>query len=113
MVAYGRGFHRQFIHISDAVSALVAAFDRSRLPRRSYTVTGGSYPTIDQVADIVKSVLPSSRIELADGPDPTDDLQEQFDIGAAQRDFGYRPCISLEAGISSYAEWLRSQRATQ
>lgn len=108
---FGGGFHRQFVNIDDAANAVVAAFDRRRLPRRNYTVTGGSYETLDEVASIVRRVLPNADIDLATGPDPGDDIQHRFDISAASRDFGYVPHVSLESGIRAYSDWLKAHRA--
>jgi nucleoside-diphosphate-sugar epimerase len=108
---FGRGFHRQFVHIDDAASALLAALDLSELPQQSYTVTGGTYVTLDNVAGIVQQILPQADIDLDIGPDPTDDIQQRFDISAARRDLNYRPAVSLEDGIRRYTAWLVSRRA--
>lgn len=108
---FGRDFPRQYIHVDDASQALVNALDRPELPRRCYTVTGGSHMTLGAVADLVRKVFPQADIELADLPDPVDDRQGFFDIGAARRELGFSPQISLEQGIRSYAEWLRSNDA--
>ncbi|MGA2794002.1 MAG: NAD(P)-dependent oxidoreductase [Roseiarcus sp.] len=108
---FGRDFHRQFIHVDDAVDALIAALDTPNLPRLAYTVTGGSYVTLAEVADIVRRVLPQANIHLESGAAPLDDVQQEFDISAAARDFGFRPAISLEEGIRRYAEWLIARKA--
>lgn len=105
-MAFGKDFHRQFIYIEDAIDALVAALDAPKLPRRVYTVTGGSYVTLADVAEIVGRVLPQADIRLESGADPQDDRQQQFDISAAARDLGYQPSVSLEEGVRRYAEWL-------
>jgi nucleoside-diphosphate-sugar epimerase len=106
---FGRDFHRQYVHVEDAARALALAMDAPRLPRRSYNVTGGSYATLGEIAGIVTRVVPGADIEVAPGPDPVDDRQARFDIGAAARDLGYRPQIGLEEGIAAYADWLCSQ----
>ena len=110
-IPFGRDFHRQFIHVDDAARALVMALDKPGLPRRTYNVTGGSYLTLAEIADVVRGVLPGADIELGPGADPVDDTQRRFDISAVERDLGYRPAISLEQGIGSYAEWLRTRTA--
>ncbi len=86
------------------------ALDAEKLPRRSYTITGGSYVTLAEVARTVKAVLPQADVTMGAGPDPVDDVQARFDISAAERDLGYRPRITLEDGIRSYAEWLAGRR---
>jgi nucleoside-diphosphate-sugar epimerase len=110
---FGRRFYRQFIHVEDAARALITAFDQPNLPRNTYNVTGGSYLTFPEIADAVRAVLPSADISIAEGDDPVDDRQTQFDIGAAERDLGFSPRISLADGIRNYADWLGKQSASK
>jgi UDP-glucuronate 4-epimerase len=111
-IPYGRGFHRQYIHVDDAANALIAALDRPNPPRRIYSITGGTYLTFDEIADTVKRVLPKAEIELAPGSDPDDGVQPRFDISAAERELGFRPTLTFEAGVRQYAEWLKEQRGS-
>lgn len=108
-VPFGRDFPRQFIHVDDAARALVTALDTPELPRRVYTVTGGTWLTLGEIGAVVKTVLPEADIALGDGPDPVDDLQHRFDITAARRDLGYSPSVRLEDGVRSYAAWLAAR----
>ena len=110
-VEFGRDFPRQYIHVNDAAAALVMAFDKIVLPRRSYTITGGTYKTLGQIADIVRAQFPLADIELGAGSDPVDDVQHEFDISAARRDLGYSPRYDLEKGIGEYAAWLAAQNS--
>lgn len=107
---FGRDFHRQFVHVEDATDAVVAALGSPRLRQDAYNITGGTRVTLDEVASIVGELFPSARIELQSGRDPEDDLQQTFDISAAERDFGYRPRTGLREGIANYASWLAAQR---
>jgi nucleoside-diphosphate-sugar epimerase len=107
---FGRDFHRQFIHIEDAVNALVTALDRPNLPRRVYTVTGGTYVTLAEVGEIVRRLLPQADIRMDAGRDPLDDVQHQFDISAAARDLDYRPSVDLEEGIRNYIQWIAARK---
>lgn len=109
-LAFGEDFNRHYVHVDDAARALVLALDAEKPSRRTYNITGGRCTSLGDVARIVKQVLPQADIVLQTGPDPVDDLQHQFDTQAAERDLDYRPQISLEAGIRSYAEWLNQQR---
>jgi UDP-glucuronate 4-epimerase len=112
-IPYGRGFHRQYIHVDDAANALISALERTELPRRTYSVTGGSHLTFDEIAATVRKVLPSADIELGEGPDPEDGVQPRFDISAAERDLNFRPSLTFEQGVIQYTGWLRNQRSEQ
>jgi UDP-glucuronate 4-epimerase len=108
-IPYGRGFHRQFIYVDDAATALIAALDQPKLPRRTYSVTGGTYLTMEEIAHAVKRVLPNADIELGPGSDPDDGVQPRFDISAVERDIGFRPSFTFEEGVRKYVAWLRGQ----
>jgi len=107
---FGRDFYRQYVHVEDVCAAILLALDARTLHRRSYTITGGSYCTLSEVAEIVRKVFPNAVIEMGAGSDPVDDVQARFDISAAERDLGYRPRISLEEGIRAYGDWLAARR---
>jgi UDP-glucuronate 4-epimerase len=106
-VDFGVGFNRQYVHVEDVVASILASLDAELLPQRVYNVTGGSCVTLDEVAGIVRRVLPQAQIDMKPGPDPVDVRQEEFDISAIKRDLGWGPRIGLEEGIASYTEWLR------
>jgi UDP-glucuronate 4-epimerase len=110
-IPYGRGFRRQYIHVEDAAAALIAALDRPNPPRRTYSITGGTYLTFDEIAATIKRILPGAEIELGPGPDPNDGVQPRFDVSAAERDLGFRPRLTFEEGVRQYAEWLKLRRA--
>ena len=95
--------------MDDAAAALVAALDQPKLPRRTYSVTGGTYLTMEEIAGTVKRVLPNADIELGRGPDPEDGVQPRFDISAVERDIGFRPSFTFEEGVRNYVAWLQSQ----
>ncbi|MFI0846456.1 NAD-dependent epimerase/dehydratase family protein [Mesorhizobium sp. IMUNJ 23232] len=106
---FGRDFYRQYVHVDDVATALVLALDAEKLPRRSYTITGGSYVVLAEVARTMKMVLPQADITMGAGRDPVDDVQARFDISAAKRDLGYSPKVPLEEGIRAYADWLAAR----
>ncbi|MCB8881343.1 NAD(P)-dependent oxidoreductase [Acidisoma cellulosilytica] len=112
-MSWGLDFPRQFIHVDDAASALILALRAKTMTRRTYTLTGGTYLTLGEIADIVRRVLPSADVELAMGPDPLDDRQAEFDTTSAQSDLGFYPAKTMEAGILSYTDWLRERLAVK
>jgi nucleoside-diphosphate-sugar epimerase len=107
---FGRDFYRQYMHIDDATAAVLSALDAKGFKRRTFTVTGGSYATLGEIAAMVKKLLPSADIELAPGADPLDDVQGRFDTSAAERELGFRPRIDLATGIKTYADWLKARQ---
>ena len=110
-LAFGVGFHRQYIYVSDVVASILAALDAPSYPSRVYNVTGGSFDSLDEVGAVVQRVLPQARIEMKPGPDPVDTMQAEFDISSIRQDLGFAPEVGLEEGIRAYADWLQSRRA--
>jgi UDP-glucuronate 4-epimerase len=107
---YGRDFYKQYVHVDDVADAILLALYAPHFGQRAYTISGDSYLTFAEIAEIVRKVLPSAEIAIDAGLDPMDDVQARFDISAAERDLGYRPRIALEDGIRSYAAWLAGQK---
>lgn len=108
-IPFGPDFPRQYMHIDDAADAMIAALDRPDLPQQAYNVTGGSWLSFGEIANIVREVLPQARIEFGQGDDPGDMRQEKFDISAAALDLDYRPRVALQDGMLSYLDWLEHQ----
>jgi len=99
--------HRfQFVHVSDVVRAAISACRRDRLPEHVYNISGGEQVTLAQAADLVRAEFPHATIDLGPGYLSGWDRQGPFDITAAERDFGYRPQVSLVEGVAAYAAWL-------
>jgi UDP-glucuronate 4-epimerase len=105
-LGYGADFHRQFIYVDDAARALVAGLDAAALPRASYNASGGSRPTLAQVAGLVTALIPAARIEIAPGADPLDQRLGPLSTEAIARDLGYVPQVELADGLAAYAGWL-------
>ncbi|AJE48768.1 NAD-dependent epimerase/dehydratase family protein [Celeribacter indicus] len=112
-IPFGKDFPRQYVHVDDVARAMLLALDTPLLPEQSYNITGGRRHTIGEVADIVSRVIPGARISVAPGEDPGDMRQALFDISAAARDLGYSPRVTLEDGIRSYFDWLKTERSTE
>lgn len=108
-IAWGRDFHRQYIHADDAADGLIAGLDAARLSTRVFNLTGANYQTLEETAALVRQILPQAQISLGNGPDPGDDLQHEFDISAAVNELGYRPSISLEQGIRQFVAAIARQ----
>jgi nucleoside-diphosphate-sugar epimerase len=105
---YGAGWFRQYVSVDDVVEAIVRALDRERLPQPAYNVSGGSHLVLEKVAAVIASVVPGVEVDLGPAPHPMDYRLGPFDLGAAERDLGYRPRVDLRNGVAAYAEWLKA-----
>ncbi|MEM3086834.1 MAG: NAD-dependent epimerase/dehydratase family protein [Halobacteria archaeon] len=97
-----------FVHVSDAAQALVAAGTRARVGP-AYNVGTG---TETSLSDLWRSVAHAAgRADLKPtrkkGP-PSQ--RTRADIGRARRDLCYRPRVPLEQGLADVIRWHRSLR---
>jgi UDP-glucose 4-epimerase len=100
------GEHRfQFIHVDDVARATMCALDCVAPATRVFNITGGSQVALREAVELVRRAVAGADIEVGPGFWHLDQ-QGEWDIEAAARELAYRPQITLEAGIASYAEWL-------
>jgi UDP-glucuronate 4-epimerase len=107
-VAYGYDQRFHFLHVDDAATAVIAALMTARVARPSYTIAGDNGVTLGALADLIRRSAPDAEIEVKHGIDPLSDIQGPYDLSAAATDLGWRPAITLEEGIRTYAEWLKT-----
>jgi nucleoside-diphosphate-sugar epimerase len=103
---YGRGFPRQFVHVSDVATAVVAALQSDGSAGPAFNLADGRRYVLDEVAALVARLLPKAQIEMAEGPDPDDVLCGLLDIQAAAERLSWYPQLDLEAGIERLAAEL-------
>ena len=107
----GSSAMRQYVHVEDVASALIALLQAPKgAARLVYNVSGGDYRPFPEVTDLVRDLFPSADIAMGDAPDPEDPPLGPLSIEAIGRDIGWRPAISLSTGLASYADWLRARQ---
>ncbi|MFT4183378.1 MAG: NAD(P)-dependent oxidoreductase [Rhizobium sp.] len=106
---FGAVTMRQYVHVDDVARALLLAVDAAGLPRRAYTINGGSYLALPEVAAIVGRSVPGLVTEFGVSCDPDEDTQARFDLSSARDELGYDAAIRLEEGTATYTAWLRSK----
>jgi nucleoside-diphosphate-sugar epimerase len=104
----GREYRFQHVHVTDVARAALLAIEAETTESNVFNVTGGVYRSYDEVADIVRTLFPSAKIELGPGTITVLDQYDRFDLSRAERELGYRPSVPLEQGIADYADWLRT-----
>lgn len=107
----GSSAMRQYVHVEDVASALVALLQApERAGQLAYNVSGGDYRPFPEVTDLVRDLFPSADIAIGDAPDPEDPPMGPLSIEAIERDIGWRPALQLSIGLASYAAWLRARQ---
>lgn len=106
-VTDGRTNMRQFIHIDDAVRAVVMALDRACDGFQPVNVTGGTYLSELQIAEAASLFLPGLTWEVVTEKEVGDGAFGPLDIKQANSLLGYTPSVSLEQGLEKTFIHLR------
>jgi UDP-glucuronate decarboxylase len=98
---YGEGGQtRSFCYVDDLVDGLVRLMESGPAIQGPINIGNPNEFTIRQLAELVLE-LTGSRVELIEGPLPTDDpKQRQPDIDLAQSKLGWEPRVQLRDGLA-------------
>ena len=104
---------RDFVSVHDVIDGLRLALTRPEAAGGVFNVGSGDHHTVRAVADRIARVLGKEEIEPElTGTSRAGDIRHCFaDIGAIQQQLGYRPRITLDAGLEELAAWLAGQVA--
>ncbi len=97
---HGSGSRQQdFTFVEDAGNAVACAVE-SRAGG-SYTIAGGSPVTMRELAERIARSVPGCRsmIEPSGSEDPQEGVTARFSIARAAEGLGWRPLVSLDAGL--------------
>lgn len=101
---------RDFTYIDDIVEGVVRVVDRAPARHEVYNI-GCSNPVklMDFISEIENAL--GRRAEKIMLPmQPGDVYQTYADTSKLERDFGYRPGVTLHEGIGKFIEWYRSDK---
>jgi len=103
--------HREFTHIDDIVIGIVGALDKKITGYKLYNLGGGEIIKLKRfVALIEKGLHKKAKIKLA--PIQAGDLKDTIaDITKARRDLGFKPKVTIEAGISRFCKWFLANKS--
>ncbi len=108
-LARGAGKRWPYVYVDDVVDATIAALDAPEPKQYAYNVAGPDCPSLEQIAELVWSEFRTADIEIRGNAD--DPVRERFDLPAAERDLGWTPRWTIEAGVGAYIEWFRKNTA--
>ena len=103
----------QFVYVADVANAAALAATAQTLTQPVYNVSGGRQTTVAEIARLLADRLPGSHYDIGPGFLPDWDRQGPYDLTASARDLGYTPAWTLERGLESQIDWLRSQEAAK
>lgn len=104
---------RDFTYIDDIVSGVIAVNDNppgesNSLPYRLYNIGNHQSESLLRFIEVIESAL-GKKAETILEPMQPGDVKETFaDIKAIEKDMGYHPTTSIDAGIPRFVEWYRS-----
>ena len=96
------------VYARDAGLGICLAHLASSLKQHLYNVADGRNPTMAEIAQIVRDVVPGARITLGE-PTGAKPSHTGVDVSRMRQEWGFAP-RSIREGIAAYAEWLRSGR---
>jgi UDP-glucose 4-epimerase len=115
-IASGGDFRVDHVYIDDCVDGILRALDKPVHRFDVYHIATGQAPSLFEIAEIVKTLVPGTDLEIGpgnyrftDGAEPV--RKGALDISRAQKELGYSPRFPIEAGLSAYVEAARSGRA--
>lgn len=118
-IPMGADFLSDFTYARDQAQAvrLALAATPQQLKQRVYSVSGESAHTTNEVAQVVRELVPGADIEVGSGMtewDAKDNLKRgRLDTRKAAEDLGYRPRYDLRQGIAEFVELLRAYQGGQ
>jgi len=102
-IIYGDGEQtRDFVHVEDAVRAMILALDNEEAAGRTFNVAAGAPTSINRLAQLVLNLFGVCEIKPKHRKARVGDVKHSHaDIQEAKAILGFEPKISLKEGVST------------
>jgi UDP-N-acetylglucosamine/UDP-N-acetyl-alpha-D-glucosaminouronate 4-epimerase len=100
------GQSRDFTFVSNVVDATVRAADAPGASGSILNVAAGSPATVDELADLIGTILGREPAKRYEPPRPGDVRDSWADVSAAREALGFEPGVALEEGLRRTADAL-------
>ena len=108
LIIFGKGDKtRDFIYISDVVTANILAAQSEKSVGDVFNIGSGIETSIRQLAEIVRKVTNRQNLEILYTSERLADFSRcRIEFSKAKRILGFTPKVHLEEGLRKTAEWL-------
>jgi UDP-glucose 4-epimerase len=100
---------RDFVYVSDVVSALLLAADAPSVSGRVYNVGTGASVTLLQLIAELNAILGTSAVPVHGPPRAGDIRHSRAKIDRIRADLGYAPTVPFAEGLRRTLAWYREQ----
>ena len=118
---FGEGnMRRDFTYIDDIVTGVVASLDNpppddgeekaggSRSPHRLYNIGNNQSEELMRMVGLIEAACGRMAEKRLLAMQPGDVRDTYADISAIQRDLGYHPTTTIDAGVPKFVEWYKA-----
>lgn len=114
-VVSGGDFRVDHVYIDDLVAGVLAALDKPEHRHDVYHISSGEAPSLYEIVDIVKELVPGARISIGPGQYRFGDRipvvrKGALDTGRARAELGYVPRYDIRKGLAAYIDAARGAR---
>lgn len=97
---------RDFSYVKDVSRGIELVFNSKKADGEVFNITGNDVRSIKEVAEIIKKLVPGTRMVAVPGR-KVDVKRGRLDLSKAKKVLGYEPKYNLERGIKEYIKWFR------
>ena len=97
----------EYVYSKDMGRALDLAATADLPARAVYNIAYGRSITFDELVETARKIFPALEVEIIPGTPPVSRSQA-LDVNRAERELGWTPEYTLEAGFADYAADLRT-----
>ena len=95
---------RDFVHVDDIVSALLAAPGRGGV----FNVGSGAATSVAELHERCRAVTGDDRPPRVEPAREGDIRHSMLDVSLAERELGWRPQVGLDEGLRRTWEWIQA-----
>lgn len=101
---------RDFVHVEDVTRTVLRCIDRLQPDGLTVNVGSGVPISVMGIAHLLRMTMGSSIEPHVTGQFRIGDIRNNFaDITTLQRELGFRPAVSIEAGMKRFCDWVTTQ----